>query len=150
MVRRVRRNGTWRDRRAFTLLELVVALAVAAIIAAFAMPGYRSQIVRSHRTEAMVATYRAAQFVDAQSAGAEFLPAGLDQAPQSGTAVYRLDVLPGDETNGGYVIEARPISSGPMRDDPCGIFRLDATGARTNEPPDGQITPGRDECWRER
>jgi type IV pilus assembly protein PilE len=131
--------------RAFSLLEMTIALAAAAIVAAFAMPGWRNQIARGHRIDAVAALYRAAQYADAQ--GAASLPSGFDQAPPSGNAVYRLKMLAGDESNGGYAIVASPTQSGPMRDDPCGAFTLDANGTRSNESDAGLSAR---ECWKDR
>lgn len=119
---------------AFTLLELMIALAITAALAVFAVPSYRSHVARTHRIDAASALYRAAQFVEGvTSDSVPVLPPGLDQAPQFGTPVYRLHVLPADDANGGYAIEAAPSDSGPMHDDPCGIFTLDATGLRGNK-----------------
>ncbi|WP_322055428.1 type IV pilin protein [Paraburkholderia bannensis] len=137
-----------RGTRAFTLLELMIALAAAAIVAAFALPGWSGQIARGHRIDAVTALYRAAQYVDAQGATAASLPAGIDQAPPSGNAVYRLKLREGDESNGGYAIVASPTQTGPMRDDPCGAFVLDANGTRGNEPAGASLS-ARD-CWRDR
>jgi len=139
-----------RRKEGFTLLELVVALAVAAIVAAFALPGYRAQIARGHRADAIAAIYRAAQFIESATPDLEALPAGLAQAPQSGTPVYRLSVSRGEAAGNDYVIEARPVESGPMHDDACGALRLDATGARTNVPPGDAVAPPSGECWRDR
>jgi type IV pilus assembly protein PilE len=131
--------------RAFSLLELIVALAIAATLAAFAIPSYHGHIAKAHRTDAASALYRAAQFVEspAHADGAP-LPAGLDQAPQGGRAVYRLRILPADDSNGGYALEAQPLDNGPMAEDACGTFILDATGARSN-----RSTVGADssDCW---
>ncbi|WP_144158296.1 type IV pilin protein [Paraburkholderia sp. BCC1885] len=136
---------------AFTLLELVIALAIGAVLVAYAIPSYRSHVARSHRIDAASALYRAAQFIEAAVPGeVSTLPTGLDQAPPFGTPVYRLHALPSDETNGGYAVEARPIETGPMRDDSCGIFTLDATGARKNLSVDGTTTPNPDDCWNTR
>ncbi|WP_322095607.1 type IV pilin protein [Paraburkholderia bannensis] len=137
-----------RSTHAFTLLEMMIALAAAAIVAAFALPGWSGQIARGHRIDAVTALYRAAQYVDAQGATAASLPAGIDQAPPSGNAVYRLKLRAGDESNGGYAIAASPMQTGPMRDDPCGVFVLDANGTRSNEP-SGASLSARD-CWRDR
>lgn len=41
--------------RGFTLVELMVVLAVAAILAAMAYPGYQQHVVRTRRTEGQVA-----------------------------------------------------------------------------------------------
>ena len=143
-------GGDEERAQGFTLLELVIALAITAIVAAFALPAYHAQIARGHRTDAIAAIYRAAQFIDSAPPDTDTLPAGVDQAPQSGTAVYRLTVSRGDEANGGYVIDARPVEAGPMRDDPCGAFRLDATGVRTNAPPGDAIAPTSGACWGDR
>ncbi|CAM2180037.1 type IV pilus assembly protein PilE [Paraburkholderia sacchari] len=143
-----------RRERAFTLLELVVALAAAAIVAAFALPGWRNQIARGHRIDAVAALYRAAQYVEAQSPLPASLPTGMEQAPPAGAAVYRLKLLAADEMNGGYTIVAAPAPSGPMRDDPCGAFVLDANGSRGNQIPGNAVTlaaaPGARDCWRDR
>ncbi|MBB3255365.1 type IV pilus assembly protein PilE [Paraburkholderia bannensis] len=137
-----------REARAFTLLEMMIALAAAAIVAAFAVPGWRNHIARGHRIDAVSALYRAAQYADAQGAAAASLPAGIDQAPPSGHAVYRLKLLSGDESNGGYAIVASPTAAGPMRDDSCGAFVLDANGARSNEGSGNNLATG--DCWKDR
>src|ERR1700744_3337923 len=86
---------------AFTLLELMIALAIAATLAAFAVPSYHNHVARTHRIDAASALYRAAQFVEgAARGGVPALPPGLDQAPQFGSAIYRLRVLPADDANG--------------------------------------------------
>lgn len=135
--------------KAFTLLELAMALAAMAIIASFALPAWHSQIARAYRIDAMTALYRAAQFVDQQTPARSALPAGMERVPQTGVAVYKLKLRPGDESNGGYMIAASPVESGPMRDDACGTFTLDATGTRGNETI-GAAAPGTGECWRGR
>ncbi|WP_213299850.1 type IV pilin protein [Paraburkholderia sacchari] len=144
-----------RRERAFTLLELVIALAAAAIVAAFALPGWRNQIARGHRIDAVAALYRAAQYVEAQSPLPASLPAGMEQAPPAGAAVYRLKLLAADEMNGGYTIVAAPAPSGPMHDDPCGAFVLDANGSRGNQIPGVDAAtlaaaPSARDCWRDR
>lgn len=141
-----------RERRyAFTLLELAVALAAVAIVAAFALPSWRGQIARGHRIDAIAALYRAAQYVDMQTPAATTLPSGLDQAPPSGRAVYRLRLLSGDESNGGYAIAASPVENGPMRDDACGTFTLDATGTRGNQAVTAEVVvSATEDCWRGR
>jgi type IV pilus assembly protein PilE len=137
--------------KAFTLLELIIALAIAAILVVYAVPSYRGHVARSHRVDAASALYRAAQFIEAGAPGeVSPLPVGLDQAPPFGTAVYRLRTLPADETNGGYAVEANPTETGPMSDDPCGSFILDATGSRANRTAERVATADSDVCWNTR
>lgn len=153
MKRCIMKHRTVKHRTvAFTLLELVIALAIIAVLAAFALPSYRAQVARGHRTDAASALYRAAQYVESALRGSSTvaLPAGFDQAPQSGTPVYRLQMLSADDANGGYTLEATPVDTGPMRDDPCGTFVLDASGLRANRPAPGKGSmSGVDiaQCW---
>ncbi|SAK95510.1 type IV pilin protein [Caballeronia ptereochthonis] len=126
----------------FSLLELMIALGVVAIIATFAIPAYRAHVTKAHRLDAAAAVIRAVQFVEtarlaqaSENGNASALSTGLDQAPSNGAAVYRLAVLPESSTNGGYAIEAAPVVSGAMQDDACGTFVMEATGLRWNHAP---------------
>jgi len=128
--------------KGLSLLELMIALAVAAIIATFAVPAYRTHVAKAHRVDAASALTRAVQFVEtarlaqtSEGVDAITLSAGLDQAPSNGATVYRVAVLPESPTNGGYAIEAVPIAAGPMYEDGCGAFVIDATGLRWNHTP---------------
>lgn len=136
---------------AFSMLELVVALAVVAVVAVYAMPMYREHIARGHRRTAIAALYRAAHFLegggyDSLRPRSTELPVGLAQAPDAGAAVYRLQVLPADASNGGYAIEAHPLEASPMSNDPCGTFVMDAVGRRTNRAAGGRALL-RADCW---
>ncbi|MFM0737856.1 type IV pilin protein [Paraburkholderia xenovorans] len=135
---------------AFTLLELMIALAIAVTLAVFAVPSYRAYVARTYRIDAASALYRAAQSVEAAPGDSNAtLPPGLDQAPLFGAPIYRLRVLPSDDGGGGYSLEAAPIETGPMRDDACGTFTLDATGLRGNRNSSGVsgAGPASNECW---
>lgn len=108
-----------RREAAFSLLELMIALGVAAIIAMFAIPAYRTHVAKAHRLDAASAVMRAVQFVEtarlaqtSASGDVITLSAGLDRAPSSGAPVYRLSVLAESPTNGGY---AKPCPSSLAR-----------------------------------
>ncbi|WP_375508212.1 type IV pilin protein, partial [uncultured Caballeronia sp.] len=57
-------NTTAYTLKGFSLLELMITLGVAAIIAMFAMPVYQQQVMKGHRLDAGAAIYRAAQYVE--------------------------------------------------------------------------------------
>lgn len=136
---------------AFTLLEVVIALAVATTLVLFAVPSYRSHVSRAYRIDAASALYRAAQAIESVGVSATpALPPGMDRAPSSGVAAYTLSLLPADASNGGYALEAYPAAAGPMHDDACGIFVLDATGTRSNRSADDAPTPDPQTCWNAR
>ena len=140
-----------RRAMAFSLLELVIALAIVAVVAAYAVPAHLRHVARGHRIAVVTALYRAAQFLEATAdrhirPDSAPLPAGLDRVPPHGTAVYQLLVTRGEFENGGYVLEARPVESGPMGNDACGTFVLDATGKRSNRATATRAPPNTD-CW---
>jgi type IV pilus assembly protein PilE len=138
----------------FSLLELMIALGVAAVIAMFAIPAYRVHVAKAHRLDAVAALMRAVQFVEtarlaqkSASGDAIALPAGWDQAPSSGSPLYKLTIQTETASNGGYAIEAAPVDSAAMQSDACGTFVVDATGLRQNRttvPLDAAHTAA---CW---
>ncbi|AGK47274.1 prepilin-type N-terminal cleavage/methylation domain protein [Burkholderia thailandensis MSMB121] len=138
--------------RGFTLIEVVVALAIVAVLAAFAVPSYRSHVERGNRLTAIAALYRAAQYADAfGEAPPTALPEGMNRAPDSGKVLYVLRIT-FDDARGGYALEASPAVDGAMRDDRCGVYVLHADGTRENRVAEGGTfdggAPGTDACWR--
>jgi type IV pilus assembly protein PilE len=148
----------------FSMLELVVALAMAAVLAAYAVPSYLAYVARGHRIDAVIALHRAAQSVAAAEAAGSAergmglgLPPGLSRVPEVGRLVYRLEWLRAGGASGGYELHAIPAADGPMRGDACGTFVLDALGGRSNLSQDGSgssnPSPGIDDetaserCW---
>ncbi|MGG1946335.1 type IV pilin protein [Trinickia sp. NRRL B-1857] len=122
----------------FSMLELVVALAMVAVLASYAVPSYRAYAARGHRTDAVVALHRAAQYIVARPLSLSTpprLPPVLERVPAHGKAVYRLELSLEGEASGGYELKAIPQADGPMRGDACGTFVLDGLGIRSNLSP---------------
>lgn len=118
----------------FTLLELMMALAIVALLASFSVPSYRQHIAQGHRAAAVSALYRAAHYLETfDGALPSALPDSLAHAPPDGRAVYRLEIRrPNEGAFAAYRIDARPLDDGPMRDDPCGTFTLRGDGTKGN------------------
>jgi type IV pilus assembly protein PilE len=147
--------------RGFTLLELLVALAIAAVLTTIALPNYQNQVMRARRTTATAALQHAAQYLErnmtanhcynftspndcaAQKGTALELPASLSHAPAEGTAFYDLGFAKLGEAN--YTLHAKPIGSGPQYRDPCGTLLLAHTGRKGEQ---GTWTPSAPKsCW---
>ena len=138
-----------RANQGFTLIELVIAMLIAAILVAIAAPQYSETVARQRRLDARSALTLAAQWMEryrAENRGVytgAALPAEFATSPPSGTAMY--DLVIDGLTATTYRIEARPRTGAPMASDPCATITLASDGQRTAG---GQTTGALyDKCW---
>ncbi|MBN3787748.1 type IV pilin protein [Burkholderia sp. Ac-20353] len=132
----------------FTLLELMIALAIIAVLAGFAVPSYRQHVAQTHRASAVAALYCAAQYFESlDGIPPPVLPDALANAPADGRAIYRLTIRrPDDGAPVAYELEASPLDAGPMHDDACGTFTLRSDGTKGNVRPGG-VSEYDPACW---
>ena len=116
----------------FTLIEVVIVMAVVAILTAIAIPNYFQFIARGHRSDARATLTTAAQWMERfrterGTYDGAALPLTLQRSPATGTQMYAITVATAGNT---YTLTA--ARQGAMAGDPCGSFVLDNTGARTH------------------
>lgn len=155
--------GLRRDQKhahaGFTLVELLMAACIVAILCAISFPAYTSYLARGLRAEARAQLQLAAQYMQrfhaandsyvADRAGKgidQIVPPQFLQSPAQGPAVYRIEFAEGRSTatDTEFRLVMDPVAGGRMAADKCGGFSLDSYGRRG-------ITAARsmrDECWR--
>jgi type IV pilus assembly protein PilE len=117
------------DARGFTLIEVMVAIAIIGILAAISIPAYTSYIQRANRSDARAQLLEAAAFLQRGFSQNNVYPPALPLpyavSPASGAAKYNIGVLRTDTT---FTIAAFPI--GTMASDDCATLIIDQSGAR--------------------
>jgi len=128
-------------RRGVTLLELLVVLVVVSVIAALALPAYRQQMIRVHRTEAMIA------LLELQGAEEKFYLRHHIYTPDiplaRNTDRYVLSIAVANDGQS-FIATATPTpEGGQLEDRDCLAFSIDAHGRRA-------VSGTRDarSCWR--
>lgn len=135
----------------FTLLEALIVLAIAGILAALALPAYRDHVQRAGRLEARQELMEVAADQERHHSrngryAADALPmqapmtAGRRRLTRSGLYEIEVQACPEDDLSGCYIAMARP--RGRQTGDACGMFSLTSKGARDAE--GGSV----EACWR--
>lgn len=142
-------------QRGITLVELLIAVAILAMISSFAYPSYMRYVTNSKRTAATSALLQIADrqqqfFMDnktyANNLTALGYPAnplviaddGTDTVATDAGAVYSIALSGVAATT--YTITATPLHKQGERDTKCGNMIINQTGARTT-------STGNDSCW---
>jgi type IV pilus assembly protein PilE len=131
----------------FTLIELMVTMAVFALIAGIAYPSYLSFVRKSNRTDATRTLQQDAQALQrCYSQNFTYLPAGGCPTPQgnstSPNGYYTINIKIPDATD--YIITATPLG-GQTADKLCTSLTLSSSGKQSSKDGSGNDTTGT--CW---
>jgi type IV pilus assembly protein PilE len=129
----------------FTLIELMIVVAVIGILAAIAYPNYLEYVARGNRAEAKAALMEGAQSLERYFAvQGTYLNAANNLAPVfptvAGNGNYNIAVS-GNPTATSFLLRATRANS--MQADECGDFQVSHTGARTL----ANNTRTVEQCW---
>ncbi|MGV7200404.1 type IV pilin protein [Xanthomonas axonopodis pv. betlicola] len=118
--------------RGFTLIELMIVVAVVAILSAIAYPSYTEHVRKSRRAQAKVDLVEygqlAERFHTVQNTYVGFSLPSTVSPREGGTAAYSLALS--QQTQSGYVITATPGAAQVA--DKCGTLSIDQASRKTN------------------
>ena len=135
-----------RNARGFTMVELMVVVAIIAILAAFAVPNYLRYGIRARRSDGQQALQRMAsaqeRYYSTNNAYAKTLTLLNWGQTTSEKQYYTLSLDAATTSSTQFTAVATPVAGGPQAKDDCKALSITNTGLKAAT---GSTTNGT--CW---
>lgn len=153
-------HPTHQTSRGFTLIEMMVTVAIVGILASIAVPSYSEYINRGRRADAQTQLLAAQQWLERffsenyrydENAGGTaiadlFSAQSFAKSPRSGEGTVAYNLTLTTVTRNTYTLTA--TRTGSMASDKCGNFTLSNTGVKALASQPTGSTATLTDCWR--
>ncbi|MDZ7841010.1 MAG: type IV pilin protein [Gammaproteobacteria bacterium] len=134
------------DQGGFTLIELIIVVAVVAVLASIAVPMYRDFVVRSNRSDAIISLTELANLQEKHYSNEMAYTTSFSALSYSTTSpegFYELNIATSATVD--YTLIAEPLGQQFQDDETCRQFTLNSFGQRSAQDSGGNDTS--QQCW---
>lgn len=139
-----------RSAAGFTLLELMIVVAIVGILSTIAYASYQDQIIKSRRAAGAACLQERAQFMERYyTTYLSYNPPSPAPAPviaacdNEVSPHYLVELLPGSLQARAFTLRAVPQGAQATKDTLCATLTINQQGARTESGTAASV----DECW---
>ncbi|MCE2595423.1 prepilin-type N-terminal cleavage/methylation domain-containing protein [Motilimonas cestriensis] len=121
-------------RNGFTLIEVLIVVAIIGILAAIALPSYRNHVLKSNRVDAQMALTEMAQIFERNYARQGVYPTAVPSINKPDSYTFSLTASAANST---FTLKAAPDTN--QSADECGTLSINQAGA---------LSAAKATCWR--